>query len=82
MSNLHTKSSKKLKFYRQECITKGINVNRKNSTLTQCLNIFNQKSSSGPIYVCTVSLQTWFRTSVHDVANLTFKSQLEKRTYP
>ena len=39
------------------------------------------KKSSGPIYVCTVCLQTWFRTSVHDVANLTFKSQLEKRAY-
>ena len=42
---------------------------------------FNQKTSTGPIYVCTVCLQTWFRTSVHDVTNLTFKSQSEKRTY-
>ena len=58
-----------------------MNVNQKNVTLTQCLNVFNQKTCSGPIYVCTVCLQTWFRTSVHDVANLTFKSQLEKETY-
>ena len=38
-------------------------------------------SYDSPIYVCTVHLQTWFRTSVQDVANLIFKSQLEKRTY-
>ena len=37
------------------------------------------KTSTGPVYVCTVCLQTWFRTSVQDVANLTFKSQLEKK---
>ena len=56
-------------------------MNRQSSTLNQCLNIFNQKTSSGPIHVCIVGLQTWFRTSVHDVTNLTFKSQLEKITY-
>ena len=65
----------------QEQISKGINVNQKSITLTQCLKVFNLKTSSGPIYVCTVCLQTWFRTSVQDVANLTFRSQLEKRTY-
>ena len=83
MSNLHTKYKilRKVKILCQKRIAKGINVNQKSSTLTQCLNIFNQNTSSGPIYVCTVCLQTWFRTSVHDVANLTFKSQLEKRTY-
>ena len=52
--------------------------NQRSITLTQCLNVFNQKTCSGPISVCTVCLQTWFRTSVHDVANLTFKYQLEK----
>ena len=56
-------------------------MNRKCSPLTQCLNVFNQKTASGLIYVCTVCLQTRFRTSVYDVTNLTFKSQLEKRTY-
>ena len=40
-----------------------------------------QSKNSQPIYVCTVCLQRWFRTSVYDVTNLTFKSQLEKRTY-
>ena len=63
----------------QKNISKGINMNQKCSTLTQCLNVFNQKTASGPIYVCTVCLQTWFRTSVYDVTNLTFKSQLEKK---
>ena len=65
----------------QKQIARGMNVNQKSSTLTQCLQVFNQKTSNGPIYVCTVCLQTWFKTSVHDIANLTFKSQLEKRTY-
>ena len=64
---------------RQKQISKGININQKSITLTQCLKVFNQKTSTGPIHVCTVYLQTWFRTSVQDVANLTFKSQLEKK---
>ena len=75
MSNLRTKYRilQKVKILQQKHTAKGINMNRESSTLTQCLNIFNQKTCSGPIYVCTVCLQTWFRTSVHDVANLTFK---------
>ena len=66
---------------RQKQISERINVNRKSITLIQFLKVFNQKTSTGPIYVCTVCLQTWFRTSVQDVANLTFRSQLEKKTY-
>ena len=83
MSNLHTKYKilEKVKILRQKQIAKGMNVNQESGTLTQCLNVFDQKTSSGPIYVCTACLQTWFRTSVHDVANLTFKLQMEKRTY-
>ena len=65
----------------QKQISQGISINRKSITLTQCLKVFNQKTSTGPIYVCTVCLQTWFRTSVQDVANLTFKSQLEKKKH-
>ena len=65
----------------QKYKAREMNVKQKSSTLTQCLNVFNQKTSSGPIYVCTVCLQTWFRTSVHDVTNLTLNSQSEKRTY-
>ena len=64
---------------RQKQISQGININQKSITLTQCLKVFNQKTSTGPTYVCTVCLQTWFRTSVQDVANLTFKSQLGKK---
>ena len=83
MSNLRVKYKilQKVKILRQKQKAKGINVNRKSNTLIQCLHVFNEKTSSGPIYVCTVCLQTWFRTSVHNVANLTFKSQLEKNTY-
>ena len=83
VSNLRTKYKilQKVKILRQKQKAKGINMNRKSNTLTQCLHVFNQKTSSGPIYVCTVCLQTWFRTSVQDVANLTFRSQLVKRTY-
>ena len=83
MSNLRTKYKilQKVKILQQKQKSKGINVNKKGYTLIQCLHVFNEKTSSGPIYVCTVCLQTWFRTSVHNVANLTFKSQLEKNTY-
>ena len=83
MRNLQTKYKilQRVKIMRQKHRARAMNVNRKSSTLTQCLNVFNQKTSSGPIYICTVYLQTWFRISVHDVTNLTFKSQSEKRTY-
>ena len=83
MTNLRAKYKvlQRVKILCQKQIARGMNVNRKSSTLTQCLHVFNQKTSTGPIYMCTVCLQTWFRTSVHDVVNLTFKSQLEKRAY-
>ena len=83
MSNLCTKYKilQKVKILQQKQKAKRTNVNQKSNTLTQCLHVFNQKTSSGPIYVCTVCLQTWFRTSVHNVVNVTFKSQLEKNTY-
>ena len=83
MSNLRTKYKIlwRVKIMRQKQKSKGINMNCKSITLTQCLKVFNQKTSSGPIYVCTVCLQTWFRPSIQDVTNLIFKSQLEKRTY-
>ena len=58
-----------VKIMQQKQISKGINNNRKSITLSQCLKVFNQKTSTGPVYVCTVCLQTWFRTSVQDVAN-------------
>ena len=60
ISNLCTKSKilQKVKILRQKQKAKRINVNRKSDALTQCLHVFNQKTSSGPIYVCTVCLQT------------------------
>ena len=69
MRNLQTKYKilQRVKIMQQKYKDRAMNVNRKSSTLTKCLNVFNQKTSSGPIYVCTVCLQTWFRTSVHDV---------------
>ena len=62
MCNLQTKYKilQKVKIMRQKQISQGININRKSMTLTQCLKVFNQKTSTGPIYVCTVCLQTWF----------------------
>ena len=82
MRNLQTKYKilQRVKIMRQKYNAREMNVNRKSSTLAQCLNVFKQKTSSGPIYVCTVCLQTWFRTSVYDVTNLTFNSQSQKRT--
>ena len=71
MSNLCTKYKilQKVKILQQKHLAKGNNVNQKSSTLTQCFNLFNQKTSSSP-HLCMYCLQTWFRTSVHDVANL------------
>ena len=44
----------------QKQIPKGINNNQKSITLTQCLKVFNQNTSTGPVYVCTVCLHTLF----------------------
>ena len=62
MCNLRTKYKilQRVKIMRQKQISKGIENNRKSITLTQCLKVFNQKTSTGPVYVCTVCLQTWF----------------------
>ena len=80
MCNLQTKYKilQKVKIMQQKQISKGINTNQKSITLTQCLKVFNQKTSTGPIYVCTVCLQTWFQTSVQDVTNLTFNHNWKK----
>ena len=60
MCNLRTKYKilQKVKIMQQKQISQGININQKSITLTQCLKVFNQKTSTGPIYVCTVCLQT------------------------
>ena len=33
--------------------------------MEHCLQLFNVKISNGPIYVCTICLQTWFFRSVY-----------------
>ena len=62
MCDLRTKCKilQRVKIMRQKQISKGIKNNPKSITLTHCLKVFNQKTSTGPVYVCTVCLQTWF----------------------
>ena len=56
MRNLQTKYKilQRVKIMQWKHIARAMNVNQKSSTLPQCLNVFKQKTSSGPIYVCTV----------------------------
>ena len=51
MCNLRTKYKmlQRVKIMQQKQISKGINNNRKSITLTQCLKVFNQKTSTGPV---------------------------------
>ena len=82
MCNLRTKYKilQRVKIMRQKQISKGINNNRKSITLTQCLKVFNQKTSTGPVYVCTVCLQTWFRTSVPRCCQFDIQITIGKKT--
>ena len=34
-----------------------------------------------PLYVCTVCLQTWFKSSVYDVSKLFLKTQIEQNMF-
>ena len=38
-------------------------IQRETINMDECLKLFNIKISNGPIYVCTVCLQAWFRRS-------------------
>ena len=38
----------------------------KHAQLQKCLKIFNEKTSHGPIYFCTVCMQTCFKNFVND----------------
>ena len=82
MANLRRKRKllDKLKRYRNNIISKRYR-NKRVKTLADCVNTFNEKTSHGPIYVCTVCLQTWFRISVSNVANITWTSDMQKATY-
>ena len=42
----------------------------KHAQLQKCLRIFNEKTSHGPIYVCTICNQTWFRNFVYDIQRI------------
>ena len=54
--------------------------NTQNETLNidECLRLFNINISNGPVYVCTVCLQTWFRRSVCDMQLIKISSQIEE----
>ena len=82
MASLRRKRTllEKWKRYRNNIISKRYQ-SRKVKTLADCVNIFNEKTSHGPIYVCTVCLQTWFHGSVSNVSNITWASNIQKATY-
>ena len=46
--------------------------------MDECLKLFNIKTSNGPIYVCTVCLQTWFRRSVFNIEFIKVSSEVEE----
>ena len=50
----------------------------KPSHMDECLKLFNIKISNGPIYVCTVCLQTWFGRSVSNVEFVKVSSEAEQ----
>ena len=46
--------------------------------MDECLKLFNIKISNGPIYVCTICLQTWFRRSVSNIDLIKVCSEAEQ----
>ena len=46
--------------------------------IDECLKLFNVNISNGPIYVCTVCLQTWFRRSVSELGKIHISSEEEE----
>ena len=49
--------------------------------MDECLKLFNIKISNGPIYVCTVCLQTCFRRSVLNIEFIKISSQAEEQKF-
>ena len=82
MANLRRKRKllEKWKRYHNNMISKCYRT-RRVKTLADSTNIFNEKTSHGPIYVCSVCLQTWFHISVSNVSNITWTSNIQKATY-
>ena len=55
-----------------------VSIQKKSNTIADCLSIFNEKTEYGPLYVCTVCLQTCFKSSVYDGSKLFLKMQIEQ----
>ena len=53
-------------------------LQNKTINMDECLKLFNVKISNGPIYVCTVCLQMWFRRSVLNIEFIKVSSQAEE----
>ena len=49
--------------------------------MKELLDIFNRKTSEGPIYVCTCCHQLWFKHCVYNVNEIHFKTENEKATF-
>ena len=54
-----------------------MSVQKKGNTIADCLRIFNEKTEYGPLYVCTLCLQTWFKCCVYGVSKLFLKMKIE-----
>ena len=80
MTNLRRKR-KLLERLKRSNMLKKKYLSEKQKRLTECLKVFNEKTLHGPIYTCTVCLQTWFRSSVVDVAKTNWKSHLSQKLF-
>ena len=49
--------------------------------MKEILDIFNTRTSEGPVYVCTCCQQLWFKHSVYNVDEIYFKTENEKVTF-
>ena len=46
-----------------------LSIQKKGNTIADCLHIFNEKTEYGPLYVCTVCLQTCLNLQCMTLAN-------------
>ena len=58
-----------------------VSIQNKGNTIADFLNIFNEKTEYGPLYVCTVCLQAWFKSPVYHVSKLFLKAQIEQNMF-
>ena len=54
-------------------------IEKESINMDECLKLFNIIISNGPIYVCTVCLQTWFRRSVFNIEIINITSEAEEQ---